>query len=124
MFIRGFAKDPKRKGTKKYKEFCKRYELFNPQDVLVLCAYHHCEIHLMYDPIIAERRIKLNRVLGDFTWEQAHDLMRTLRRLCYNWEKEETPGRNPKDCAPTRRFPDFKRGRDKKKRKKRRKNRT
>jgi len=119
MFIRGFAKNPKIKGTKRYKEFCERYESFDPRDIVVLCAHHHCEIHLTYDPIIAKRRIKLMKVLGEFTWDEAHRLMGELRKLCYKWESEETPGVDPVECTPPRRFPNFKRGKDKKKRKKR-----
>lgn len=109
MFIRGF-----KRRTKKYKEFCERYEAFDPRDVVVLCAYHHCEIHLLYDPVIGKRRIRLMKILGDFTWHEANKLMRTLRRLCYDWEQEETPGVDPIECTLDRRFPDFKRGVDKK----------
>ncbi len=108
MFIRGFAKHPDVRKKQRYHKLCKRYERFEPKDVIVLCDWHHCEIHLIYDPIIAERRVELQKILGEFTWAEADKLMGQLRKLCREWEKKETPGRDPKDCMPHRRFPNFK----------------
>ncbi len=106
MFIRGFGKDSKRAKTKRYKGLVQRYASFNPRDIEVLCNYHHCEIHLIYDELI--RRDKAKHRKGsfiDYTWAQASALMSKLGRECYEWMKQETPGRNPEDCTTAKRFP-------------------
>ncbi len=107
MFIRGMGNSPPMKGTKRYRSLVQRYASFNPRDVIVLCDWHHCEIHLIYDPIIAKRRLELVKILGDFTWAEADKLMGQLRKLCREWEKKDTPGRDPGDCEPGKRFPAF-----------------
>jgi hypothetical protein len=107
MFIRGYAKRADMRKTQRYQKLCQRYDRFDPKDVVVLCEWHHCEIHLLYDPIISERRVKLQKVLGDFTWGETDKLMSQLRKLCLDWEKKDTPGRDPKDCEPYKRFPAY-----------------
>lgn len=111
MFIRAFAKvsikfpKPKSK-SKTYKKLKSRYESFDTRDIIVLCDHHHCEIHLIYDEIILTSKIRLQKLgLAEYTWTQAYALMSDLRKTCYEWEVRETPGREPRDCLPDRRFP-------------------
>lgn len=122
MFIRGFAHIPSKCDSRRYKRFKTRYESFNPRDVVVLCAWHHCEIHLIYDRIIDAYRRREFRILTDFTWEQADGLMAHLKDVCREWEQRDTPGRNPVDCVPTKRFPKLIRVPKKKRKRKRKKN--
>ena len=106
MFIRAYAKHPDKAKTKRYKAMCERYESFDPRDVEILCAFHHCEIHLIYDDMIfrdKEKRRKTSFI--DYTWSQANAVMSKLSKECYEWMKRETPGRNPEDCTAAKRFP-------------------
>ena len=81
--------------SKRYTDLCSRYEKFDERDTVRICAWHHAEIHILYDGIILDFKIKINKVLHDFTWEEADFLMRSLRKACYAWESEITPGINP-----------------------------
>lgn len=106
MFVRAYAKHPDKVKTKRYKAFCKRYDLFDPRDIEVVCAHHHCEIHLIYDDIIHRDKRKRRKLsLIDYTWAQATALMKKLSKECYGWMERETPGRNPEDCTSAKRFP-------------------
>jgi len=111
MFIRAFAKisannKKERHKTERYKAFLKRYESFDPRDIEVLCAYHHCEIHLIYDDLIREDKAKRRKgSFIDYTWSQATAVMSKLSKECYEWMKRDTPGRNPEDCTTAKRFP-------------------
>lgn len=122
MFIRAFGHNPTMKCTKRYKGFVQRYASYNPRDVVVLCAWHHCEIHLLYDEIVLmDKRLNLTSSLKEYTWIQADALMKQLRKLCYQWETEITSGRDPDDCAPGKRYPTIKLRGPRKKRKRKRK---
>jgi len=106
MFVRAYAKHPDKVKTKRYKAFCKRYDTFDPRDIEVLCNYHHCEIHLIYDDLIARDKKKRRKLsLIDYTWSQATALMKKLSKECYEWMERVTPGRNPEDCTSAKRFP-------------------
>lgn len=105
MFIRAFDHVPKKRRNNRYRTLVKIYHMFRPRDIVVLCAWHHCEIHLIYDKVIAAEGISRGRILTDFTWPQSDTLMRTLRDICKEWEERDTPGRNPIDCTPDKRFP-------------------
>jgi len=59
----------------------------------------------MYDEAINEDRQLHLKPMLEYTWQEANSLMRALRKLCYKWEKEETPGRDPADCTFAKRFP-------------------
>ena len=104
LFVRGFGHIPQKRVTKRYKKFVKRYESFDPRDVVVLCPWHHCEIHLGYDAVILQDKAIRCKVLRDYTWPQADALMRKLRQLCYEWEELKTPGMDPVECTPSKRF--------------------
>lgn len=84
--------------SKKYKAFVKRYYQFHPDDVVILCPWHHCEIHKKYDKVIKKHIHKRMKRLRDFSWGEAQDLMFELEELCKEWEKEKTPGLNPVFC--------------------------
>ena len=106
MFVRAYAKHPEKVKTKRYKALCKRYESFDPRDIEVLCNYHHCEIHLIYDDLVMEDKRKRRKTsFIDYTWAQANAVMSKLSKACYAWMKEETPGRDPEDCTSAKRFP-------------------
>ncbi len=106
MFVRAYEKHLDKRKTKRYKAFCKRYDSFDPRDIEVLCAYHHCEIHLIYDDLIHRDKMKRRKTtLIDYTWSQANALMSKLSKECYGWMERATPGRNPEDCTSAKRFP-------------------
>lgn len=75
----------------RYEEFRKRYYRFHPNDTVLLCSYHHAEIHALYD-IIIQRSKKAHGRLYLFTWKQAHKLMAELSDACDVWLKKRTPG--------------------------------
>lgn len=104
LFVRGYGHIPHKKVSKKYKKFKARYESFDPRDIVVLCAWHHCEVHLGYDAVILQDKAIRCKVLRDYTWPQADALMRKLRQLCYEWEELKTPGMDPVECTPNKRF--------------------
>ena len=105
LFINAFTLDPTKNKTKKYKNFIKRYTSFHKNDFVRICNWHHCEIHLMYDELINTDRNLRQRAMPDYSWRQANALMKKLGKFCLEWEKEDTPGRNPEDCNFLKRFP-------------------
>lgn len=105
LFINAFASEPGKKRTKWYKKLVERYESFDERDIIRICNWHHCEVHLLYDEVINTDRQLQQKTMPEYHWQQAGVLMRALRKLCYEWEKEETPGRNPTDCLFAKRFP-------------------
>lgn len=85
--------------TKKYKQFCDRYYSFRREDTVVLCPWHHCEIHEIYSRIIAKDTSTRKKPLSRYSWKQAFALMDRLKDTCLEWEEETTPGRNPELCG-------------------------
>ncbi|KKN88123.1 hypothetical protein LCGC14_0251950 [marine sediment metagenome] len=105
LFINAFGDRHAKMRTKTYKALVQRYASFDERDIIRICNWHHCEIHLMYDEAINEDRQLHLKPMLEYTWQEANSLMRALRKLCYKWEKEETPGRDPADCTFAKRFP-------------------
>ena len=100
LFVHAFVSVDRKRKTKRYREFVKRYKAFREQDVILLCPWHHCEIHLAYEPIIFSH---LNKPPEVFTWKQAWALMNELEEHCRDWEEEETDGVHPDMCGFDRR---------------------
>lgn len=122
LFITAFGRNPARNTkSKRFKLLCSRYEKFDERDVVRLCAWHHAEIHVLYDDIILDFKIEINKILANFTWEEADKLMRRLRKACYQWETEVTPGINPDLVFGRQRYRIGSKTRPKKKRKRPRK---
>lgn len=121
LFINAFASDHAKRRNIRYKKLVERYDSFDEGDIIRICNWHHCEIHLLYDEVINTDRQLQQRTMPDYTWHQADLLMRALRKLCYKWEKENTPGRSPEDCTFIKRFPQKVSPRQPRKRKRKRK---
>lgn len=105
LFINAYRlRGPKKTKDERYHKLVRTYEKFRDEDCVVLCPSHHCEIHLLYDKIILEDQIQRRKRLRDYTWPQAYSLMNKLRQACLDWEEEKTPGVDPGDCEPEKRF--------------------
>ncbi|KKK51413.1 hypothetical protein LCGC14_3115190, partial [marine sediment metagenome] len=106
LFINAYhLRGPKKTKDDKYWRLCNTYEEFRPEDTVIICPWHHCEIHLLYDQTIHDdQRMRCKR-LRDYTWPQAYSLMNKLRQLCLDWETEPSPGVDPVECEPEKRFP-------------------
>ncbi len=118
MFIRAFGKIMPIKVTKRYIKLVDRYDSFDPRDWVRLCAWHHCEIHLIYDNLIHRDKLKRRKLsLVDYTWDEAKALMSKLKKICREWEDRDTPGKDPADCASHRRFPRYRPRRKRRKQK-------
>jgi len=85
----------RRRGEEKFKEFCKRYNEFHPDDWCMICLNHHAEIHLIYDRIIRQDQLRVGRALSKYSWTQAEKLMDKLEAVCVDWLKKDTPGVTP-----------------------------
>lgn len=73
-----------------------RYEKFLDRDIVLLCSWHHCEIHRHYTWIIQDLVMR-HRLLGKAI--RIRDVVLTLRRCkstCKRWLSLITPGLNPK----------------------------
>lgn len=98
LFIQAFTAIGKK--GKKLKTLTRRYEAFRSEDVVRLCAWHHCEIHQNYKSAIYKFLKKTKKkYVFDLNWKEAFDLMKELEEYCLEWEKEETPGVNPAVCG-------------------------
>lgn len=115
LFINAYRlRGPKKTKDERYARLVRKYEEFRPDDTVTICAHHHCEIHLLYDAEILQDQEQRRKRLRDYTWPQAYSLMNKLRQLCLEWEEETTPGNDPADCDPEKRFPQRTRTRKKK----------
>jgi hypothetical protein len=85
----------KRAGEPRFQELIKRYNEFRPEDTVLICDWHHCEIHAIYDEIIAKDRRRTGVRLAKYRWGQAERLMRDLTKACDDWLKKRTPGLDP-----------------------------
>ena len=93
MFVTRFRH---RHRSQKYKDFKARYESFHPDDIIVLCDWHHAEVHELYLKTIKFQCEKLALPLYAWTWKQAEILMKDLRNICAKWVVQESPGVDPK----------------------------
>ena len=82
----------RRAGDPDWKAFMNRYYLFLEEDIVILCADHHAEIHKIYDKIIQQHKKRLKKPLYRYTWREANDLMAKLEQACSEWLAIETPG--------------------------------
>lgn len=88
-----------------------RYNKFRPEDTVLICDWHHAEIHLQYDMLIRARAKSLGKSLSHFTWEEAEDLMADLRKVCQKWMRQRTPGTDPLGFKREREIQRYKQGR-------------
>lgn len=88
-----------RKGQVRFDKFKKRYYSFRVQDTIRICDWHHEEIHDIYFSIITEVKTLVAKRFCDYSWKEANALMERLRKVCRQWLKEETPGKEPKRLA-------------------------
>jgi hypothetical protein len=93
----------RRRGEKKFEDFCKRYRAFMAEDIGHICDMHHAEIHEVYDRIISEDKKRTGLPLSKYSWTQANRLMDKLERAYYKWLKEQTPGIFPRQLDARRR---------------------
>lgn len=93
--------------TPEFKEKLKtRYDLFLPEDVSVICAWHHAEIHFEYDRLIEkDQMLKKYKALGSYSVAEAKALMKKFRRHFNVWIKKTTPGLDPAFLVSMRAFP-------------------
>lgn len=96
LFITFFGRHRRNK-SEKYEALRKRYEEFRPEDTVVLCGWHHAEIHKIYNQIVREDCAQRLKPLDRYSWKQAHSLMNKLHDACTEWEIERTPGVNPSE---------------------------
>lgn len=61
----------------------------------MLGAWHHAEVHVLYDIIIEEHKKLAGIGLRHYTWEMAEDLMKRLEQAYNRWVKIPTPGFAP-----------------------------
>lgn len=93
----------RRRGEKKFEDFCKRYRAFMAEDVEYICDKHHAEIHEVYDKIIAEDKKRTGLPLSKYSWVQANKLMDKLERAFSRWLSTQTPGIFPRQLDARRR---------------------
>jgi len=92
MWIRAFAS---KRRSKKYKAFLRRYMQYRKTDVIEICERHHEEAHWLYGAVITrEIRKRHFKLLKNYTWQEAEEMMQVLRKFCKVWLEKETPGRN------------------------------
>jgi hypothetical protein len=72
-----------------------RYWEYRKADCVRLCVYHHAEIHMLYDELIAVAIARARVPLHRFSKRAAQELQRDLRRACRNWLLLVTPGTDP-----------------------------
>lgn len=61
---------------------------------MTVCVSHHAEIHAIYDKIIQEDTLRLDKSLWKYSWIEAERLMDLLEEACRQWEAMATPGIN------------------------------
>lgn len=98
LFRGAFVHSPKKRKSKEYRALVKRYDEYHPDDIVLLCPWHHCEIHKIYDELISAFAFKVKKRMRNLSWGQAADLMMQFEEMCKEWEKEDTPGLNPVLC--------------------------
>jgi hypothetical protein len=85
----------KRRGEPEYEALLRRYWEFRPGDIVLVCEWHHAEIHKIYDRVISEFRHKIGKPLRLASWEEAEELMQLLEQVCEAWIEQESPGYDP-----------------------------
>ena len=106
LFINAYRlRGPKKTKDDRYQRLLQIYNEFRKQDTVIVCPWHHCEIHLLYDQEIHDDQRMRRKRLRDYTWPQANSLMNKLRQLCLDWETETSPGVDPTECEAAKRFP-------------------
>lgn len=83
-----------------------RYHKFLPKDIARICAWHHAEIHMLYD-LEAEkfqRRLKY-KPYSQFSYKEATRLMNRFEKTFNLWLPKHTPGVDPNYLRPFRNFP-------------------
>lgn len=96
QFVRFWAISHKWMSEQRVRDFVCRYFEFRPEDVEKICAWHHAEVHMLYDKIIAKFTIGLKKYhTSELTWDEAHQLMDLLRKEFEEWIKKETKGVSP-----------------------------
>lgn len=90
--LRHLYYDPKYR--KPYLEYCKRYHLYLPQDIVKVCGNHHEEIHVLINDNDCDWMVDNDciKVFAGFTWEEAMRLVEARRGWTDEWLKQETPG--------------------------------
>lgn len=93
MILRHFQA---RARTVTYKDFLERYHMYDPEDVVPLCEYHHKAIHNSYVGAYAQvMRMhigKIKKPLSQWTWKQARIFMVDLRSACDMWLNDPEDG--------------------------------
>lgn len=84
--------DKRRRGEPRFAAFVRRYYEYRSEDIGLLCAPHHAEVHLLYDAIIRADRRRTGRPLARYTWPMAEQLMQKLVQAYERWLDRETPG--------------------------------
>lgn len=99
---------PEKKGWtfQKINEIERRYHEFRPEDVRLICNWHHGEIHLLYDIELDKWIKKLNnKPLNKYSWTEAQNLMTRFEKVFNIWIKKVTPGVDPKFLTPFKHYP-------------------
>ena len=84
--------DKRRREEERFVAFVRRYHEYRSEDIGLLCAPHHAEVHLLYDRIIQVDRRRTGRPLARYTWAMAEHLMAELVQAYNTWLQRETPG--------------------------------
>lgn len=84
-----------RQGGRRWLALSRRYYDFRPQDIVVLCEWHHREIHELYKVIVSKHVRKIGRRIQQWSWTEADILMKELDAVCKRWLKLITPGSPP-----------------------------
>lgn len=72
-----------------------RYEKFLPEDTVILCSWHHAEIHMIYDDIIKKDMQRTRKPIYRYSKKQMERLMKQLEDECLDWEQDRSPGVDP-----------------------------
>lgn len=92
------------------KDMNMRYHEFRKEDIVVVCSWHHAEIHMLYINILENnQRRKCYKALADYSFKEAQTLMRHFEKACQKWLTKVTPGIDPESLDGMRSFPHKKR---------------
>ena len=82
-------------GRRLFRLLKERYYQFRPQDVVVLCEWHHVEIHLIYRIIVLDAQVRFGKTKSKFSFEEALWVMRECKKACLDWLRTSSQGQNP-----------------------------
>jgi len=86
---------PQHGGKAWYKAMQARYDEFREDDIVLLCDWHHEEVHQLYYKRLDRWLSRHGEMFWKWSRPQILEAMNDLRQLCRNWERKPTPGCKP-----------------------------